>query len=297
VSKFSKLVESVRAFQRELTGASAPPSSTPPAIGLALGGGFARGLTHIGVLKVLEEENIPIKLIAGTSVGAVIGAIYCSGVPAREMEARAGSVRFKDFARWTVSRMGFANNDRMTVMLNKFLKVKTFEELQIPLAVTATDFLSGEPVIFRSGSLIDPIRASCAYPGMFLPVSINGRLMVDGMLAYSVPATPLRELGAERVIAVYLRAHWTNGAMPKHIFEIIGQCFSIAQGKMTGLWQKDADLVVEPNVAGFSYDCFERSGELVRLGEQAARAALPHIRAWLAESQQPGTAMPVPAPA
>ena len=295
MSKLSKLVRSVRALQRELTRPSAPPPT--PAIGLALGGGFARGLAHIGLLKVLEEENIPVKFVAGTSVGAVIGAIYCSGVSAKEMEARARSVRFKDFARWTVSRMGFASNDRMTVMLNRFLKVETFEELQIPLAVTATDFLSGEPVIFRSGSLIDPIRASCAYPGMFLPVSIDGRLMVDGMLAYSVPTTPVREMGAERVIAVYLRAHWANGSMPRHIFEVVGQCFSIAQGKMCSLWQKDADVVVEPDVAGFSYDCFERCDELVRLGEQAARAVLPQIREWTAESDPSGTAVPVPAPA
>jgi NTE family protein len=104
-------------------------------------------------------------------------------------------------------------------------------------------------------------------------------------------------MGAERVIAVYLRAHWANGSMPRHIFEVVGQCFSIAQGKMCSLWQKDADVVVEPDVAGFSYDCFERCDELVRLGEQAARAVLPQIREWTAESDPSGTVVPVPAPA
>jgi NTE family protein len=106
---------------------------------------------------------------------------------------------------------------------------------------------------------------------------------VDGLLAYSVPTIPVRNMGADKVIGVHLRAHWVNGSGPRHIFDVIGQCFSIAQSKMCGLWQPAADLIVEPNVAGFSYDGFERASELVRAGEQAARAALPEIRKWLAE--------------
>src|SRR5581483_8839837 len=172
------------------------PNSQAPTLGLALGGGFARGMAHIGVIKVLEEEGIPISFIAGTSVGALVGAVYSSGMTPQEMQEIACLIRFKDFARWTVSRLGFATNDRMTGLLERMLKVRTFEECRIPLAVTATDFISGDPVIFTSGKLIDPVRASCAYPGMFLPVNVNGRLMVDGMLAHTVPSTPLRALGA-----------------------------------------------------------------------------------------------------
>ena len=249
-----------------------------------MGGGFARGLAHIGVLKVLEEENIPINFIAGTSVGALIGAVYASGVWPKEMEEIAALVRFRDFARWTLSRLGFVSNDRMTGMLQRFLKVKTFEELRLPLAVIATDFVTGEAVVFRSGELTGPVRASCAYPGLFLPVNVNGRLMVDGMLAYSVPSTPVRQMGAERVLAVYLKAHWVNSGPPRSVFDVIGQCFSIAQGKMCSLWQADADLVIEPEVQGVPYDAFDRAPALVRAGEEAARRALPRIREWL---QQP----------
>src|SRR6202158_2161482 len=177
-----KIARAVRDFAREIAGVPAP-SGPAPTIGLALGGGFARGIAHIGVLKVLEEENIPVGFIAGTSVGALIGAAYCSGVSPAELEQIASRVRFRDLARWTLSRYGFATNLRMISFLNQVLKVKTFEELRVPLAVTATDFASGEGVVFRSGPLADPVRASCAYPRVFLPVSIYGRLLVDGILS------------------------------------------------------------------------------------------------------------------
>jgi NTE family protein len=275
----------LQVFKRELTRVSPPISPSAhiptPQIGLALGGGFARGLAHIGVLKALEEENIPVACVAGTSVGAVIGAAYCSGMSAAELAEMAALVRFRDFARWTISRYGFASNERMVGFLKRVLKVPTFEELRIPLAVTATDFISGEGVVFRSGQLIEPVRASCAYPGMFLPVQIEGRLLVDGMLAHTVPTVPLRAMGANKVIGVYLRSHWCDPSGPRHVFEVISQCFSIAQEQMSGLWRAAADVVMEPDVAGFGYDSFERASDLIRAGEAAAKEAMPQIRAWL----------------
>jgi NTE family protein len=134
---------------------AATAASPIPSIGIALGGGFARGIVHVGVLKVLEQEEIPVSFVAGTSVGALIGAAYCSGVSPAELEEIAARVRFKDLARWTLSRYGFATNLRMITFLKKILKVHTFEELQVPLAVTATDFGSGEGVVFRTGPLVD----------------------------------------------------------------------------------------------------------------------------------------------
>jgi NTE family protein len=284
---FSKIGRSIRVFFHELSRpAHEDRSGVHPRIGVALGGGFARGLAHIGVLKVLEENDIPIEFVAGTSVGAVIGAAYCSGISARELEEIAGLVRFRDFARWTVSRLGFASNDRMASLLKRILKVHTFEELRIPLAVSATDFVSGDAVVLRSGSLVDAVRASCAYPGMFLPVNVNGRLLVDGMLAHPVPTLPVRELGAERVLAVYLSAHWVNLDGPRHIFDVIGQCFSIAQQRMCELWQSSADLILQPDVRGFSYDAFDNAAELIASGETAARAALPTLMKWVEESSK-----------
>ncbi len=295
----------MQAFGRELSGRPVIHPLPSGSIGLALGGGFARGIAHVGVLKVLEEENIPISFIAGTSVGALIGAAYCSGVSIEELEGIGRRARFKHFARWTLSRYGFASNQRMIGFLNTILKVKTFEELRIPLAVTATDFSTGEGVIFDSGPLVDPVRASCAYPGMFLPVKIDGRLLIDGMLAHAVPTRPLRTMGAKKVIAVSLKATWTNGNDgPRHLFDVIGQCFAIAQEMNCHVWQQAADVVITPDVTGFKYDDFERTTELLRAGENATRAALPEIRKCLEakpvpqqKTRKPGLALPSAMPA
>jgi len=282
VKSLGKIIRSVQAFGRELSRKTAPvPAPRVPAIGVALGGGFARGIAHIGVLKVLEEEGIPVRVVAGTSVGALIGACYCSGLSLAEMQEVAHRTRFTTFARWTVSRYGFASNDRMVAFLNRTLKVKTFEELRIPLGVTATDFNTGEGVVFHSGSIVDPVRASCAYPGMFLPVEIRGRYLVDGMLSHPVPTRPVREMGADRVLAVHLKGTWSNGGAPRHLFDVIGQSFAIAQDAMSSLWRQSADLVVEPDVAGFAYDDFKRTDDLIRSGEVAMRKALPEVRQWM----------------
>jgi NTE family protein len=293
VKSLGKIIRSVQAFGREISRKAVPAAECPvPAIGLALGGGFARGIAHIGVLKVLEEEGIPIRVVAGTSVGALIGASYCSGLSAAELEDVARSVRFTTFARWTLSRFGFASSDRMVTFLTRTLKCKTFEELRIPLGVTATDFNTGEGVVFHSGSIIDPVRASCAYPGMFLPINIRGRYLVDGMLSHPVPTRPLREMGADRVLAIHLKGTWSNGSAPRHLFDVIGQSFAIAQDAMSNVWKSAADLVVEPDVAGFGYDDFKRSGDLIRVGEIAMRAALPEVRKWLEEAATAQTTYP-----
>lgn len=290
MNNLGKVARTVQAFARELTRPrpvipAGIKSDKMPSIGIALGGGFARGLAHVGVLKVFEEEGIPISFIAGTSVGSVIGAAYCSGVSAKELEEIASLVRFKHFARWTISRFGIASNDRMTGFLKRVVKARTFEELKIPLAVTATDFVTGDGVVFQKGDLIEPVRASCAYPGMFLPVNINGRLLIDGLLAHAVPTVPLREMGADKVLGVYLSAHWVNLNGPRHVFDVIGQCFSIAQQKMCGLWESAADVIVTPDVRGFSYDGFERASELIAAGEAVTRAAMPKIKAWMAQPE------------
>ncbi|HEX8798909.1 MAG TPA: patatin-like phospholipase family protein, partial [Terriglobales bacterium] len=274
-----------RTFSSALTGVQRTIAVAPPPnrrkLGLAFGGGFARAVAHIGVLKVLEEEKIPIDLVAGTSAGAILGAAYCAGLSTRELEAMAVASRLRDFARITLSRYGLYASDRMANFCERVLKIKSFEDLKIPLAVTATDVRTGDPVVFTRGPLVNPMRASCAYPGMFPPVEVDGRSLIDGMLAYSVPTTPLREMGADFVIGVYLSADRSGHPAPRHLLEVIGQCLSIAEDKMRHLWKKDADLVVEPDISGFSFDCFDRAKELIANGEKAARAALPQLRRLL----------------
>lgn len=303
LKSLGRVIRSVQAFGRELS--RKPPGAeigSAPSIGVALGGGFARGIAHIGVLKVLEEEGIAVQCIAGTSVGALIGAAYCSGLSIDELTEVAYKVRFTTFARWTLSRFGFATNDRMTAFLTRMLKVKTFEELRIPLGVAATEFSTGEGEVFQAGSLIGPVRASCAYPGMFLPVEIDGRWFVDGMLSHPVPTIPVRQMGAQKVLAVHLKGQWCSQAAPRHLFDVIGQSFAIAQDRMGDHWRQGADLVIEPDVAGFDYDDFKRAGELLQVGEAAMRRAMPEVRKWLEkkvdERATPrfGPAIPDPAP-
>jgi NTE family protein len=140
---------------------------------------------------------------------------------------------------------------------------------------------------------------------MFLPVNIRGRWLVDGMLSYPVPTHPLRDMGAERVLAVHLKGQWSKDSAPRNLFDVIGQSFAIAQDMMGHLWRGAADLVVEPDVAGFGYDDFKRAGELIRAGEVAMRQALPEVRKWLetpaetpvAAKARPALPSPAPMPA
>jgi NTE family protein len=262
-----------------------------PRIGLALGGGFARGIAHIGVLRALEDGGVPVDYIAGTSSGAIIGAMYASGMSGKDIHEVAALLKFGTFAKFSFSRLGFWNSSPMADFLKRVLKVDTFEQLRMPFAVSATEFATGEPVVFSSGPLIDAVRASCAYPGMFHPVQIDGRLMVDGLLSHPVPAVPLKHMGAERVIAVYFNSHWVGSTGPKHFMDVIGQCFSIASSRLCSQWQASADLVIEPDVSAFAYDAFQHVHEIVKAGEEAARAALPQIKAWIAVPAKTGPAI------
>lgn len=266
-------------------------SSERPIVGLALGGGFARGLAHIGVLRILEQNHIPIHMLAGTSVGSIIAGAYASGMPIDEMAEVARSVRFSHFARWTVSRMGLASNARMEKFLRRFLKKKNFEELNIPLAVNATDIGTGTEVVYRSGGLIDPIRASCAYPGLFLPVKIGERTLIDGGFSCAVPVTALAEMGATHIIAVHLVCSPFPSPIPTNVFQMIAQCFSLLQTRAGTEWRDRARSIIEPAVAGHAWDAFEAAPKLIAAGEQAAAAALSKIQSWLEPRVQADSAL------
>jgi NTE family protein len=255
-------------------------------VGLALGGGFARGIAHIGVLKVLEKEKIPVGFVAGTSVGALIGALYCSGMSVCQMEAIAANSGFGDLAKWTITRHGLSANERMGTFLNNLIEVGTFEELRIPLAVMTTDFSTGEPVIFRSGPLAEAVGASCAYPGMFLPVKINGRLLVDGVFADPVPARSLRDAGCDPVLAVHLKTRWGAEDGPRHVVEVVRRLFPTFRKRLPRYWRSCSDVIVEPDVSGFRYDEFRQASGLIKAGEDAMWTALTQFRSCLGAGRQ-----------
>jgi NTE family protein len=279
----SPISRAIQVFLRGLLSAPGGTPETQPALprrrlGVALGGGFARGMVHIGVLKVLEEAQIPIAAVSGTSSGAIIGAGFCSGLSAADLTEMGRRLRFWDVARWTLDRGGFCSNERLGAFLSRTCPCKDFSEMHIPLLVVATELISGHPAILSKGCVSDAVRASCAYPGMFTPVEINGVLHVDGMLSYEVPTTPLKQMGIDCVMGVHLQSKWTQPGAPRHFFDVIGQCFAIAQTRMSLQWAKDADLLLEPNVDGFAYDDFARADELIAIGEESMRAALPALK-------------------
>jgi NTE family protein len=252
-----------------------------PRVGVALGGGFARGIAHIGVLRILEEYDIPIDFIAGTSVGALIAATYAGGTPLEEMERQGSETHFRDFGRWTVSRMGMASNERLEDFLHKFTLAQTFEEMKIPLSIVATDLVEGKSVYFTDGDIGPALRASCAYPGLFLPVRYREQLLVDGFLTETVPSPAVRRMGAEVVIGVHLEPGLIESG-PRNTIEIISRSFSIIQIAGSQPWRSATDVVIEPDVHHILWDEFVKTPQLVAAGEAAARAALPDIRAALA---------------
>jgi NTE family protein len=251
--------------------------SERPRVGLALSGGFARGIAHIGVLRVLREAGIPVDYVAGTSVGALIGAAYCAGTSLEEMECIGRTTSFTDFGRWTPSWLGLATNQRLEKFLAKFTPVRTFEEMKVPLAIATTDINAGISVYYSRGPVGPPMRASCAYPGLFVPIQFEGRTLVDGFLTAPVPVEGALLLGAEIVIAVYLEAG--NIEQPRTFTDILSRSFTIIQHHSDVAWRQQADVVIEPNVTPFVWDDFSKTPEMVAAGEEAARAALPEIRA------------------
>lgn len=269
----SQTVKQIREF------AYAPRPERPfqrPKIGLALGGGFARGIAHIGVLRVLEESKIPIDYIGGTSVGALIAAAYAGGSTLAEMEQIGLGTRFKDFAEWTISWKGLASDTRLQRYLRRLTPTRRFDKLRIPLVIVATDLTTAEPACFTAGEIGPALCASCAYPGLFRPVEQDGKLLVDGFLSAPVPAEAVRKMGADFVIGVNLGGI-VPGDRATNLFEIISRSFSILMLAAEAAWRPQADVVIEPEVVEFRWDDFARTPDLIAAGERATRKALPHI--------------------
>lgn len=259
-----------------------------PKIGVALGGGFARGIAHIGVLRVLEEYDIPIDYISGTSVGALIAATYAGGTPLDDMERQGSETHFRDFGSWKLSRMGMASNERLGEFLHKFTPAQDFDEMRIPLSIVATDLIEGKSVYFTHGEIGPALRASCAYPGLFMPVHHKGRVLVDGFLTETVPAPAVRRLGADIVISVHLEPGLIEGG-PRNTIEIISRSFSIIQMAATQPWRTSTDVLIEPDVHHILWDEFVKTPQLVAAGEAATRAAIPEIRAAISNWTSKGS--------
>lgn len=266
-------------FKRHPRAVPLPPPA--PRIGLALGGGFARGIAHVGILRVLEREKIPLHCITGVSAGAIVAAAYASGATTDEIAAVGSAMRFGDVARWSISRLGFAGSERMIAFLRRLLKRLRFEEMLIPLGVLATDLRSGKPVSFRDKGEVTPaIRASCSYPGLYRPFEIDGRTYVDGAITIEVPSDLARQMGATHVIAACI-PNQDETFEPQNMLQVVSRCFQIMMSTNEDGWRGLSDVVVVPDVAAIPWDGFENAMNMIEAGERAAERALPAIREWL----------------
>jgi len=273
---------------REFASGNDAERTARPKVGLALAGGFARGIAHIGVLRAFRDAGIPIDCVAGTSVGALIGAGFCSGLSLGKMQEIGQSTTFADFGRWTPSWLGLATNQRMEKYLARMTPATTFAELKIPLAISATDINAGVTIYYLNGALAPPLRASCAYPGLFVPIQYEGRTLVDGFLTAPVPVEGALIQGADIVIAVYLEAGGIEN--PRTAVDIISRSFNIIQKHTDVTWRQQANVIIEPDVASFAWDDFTKTPELVAAGEAAAMNALPEIVAFLRRKKKDSAA-------
>jgi NTE family protein len=260
-----------------------------PRVGLALSGGVARGFAHLGVLRVLEESHIPIDYIAGTSAGSLVAAAYAAGMSVAEVERVSRNMRWKDVGRVTLSRLGVQSNARLEEYVRAHLPVSRFEELRIPLAVVATDLRTGSAVIITEGDVPFAVRASCALPGWYVPVTDDhGRQLVDGGLVANIPTAAVRGLGADLVIAVDVNSEGAKFIGPPHsVIGVILQSMMVIQRTAAIHQLHDADVVVMPKTGHIRWDEMQRADELIATGEQAARPTVERIKRLLEPVAEP----------
>ena len=250
----------------------------PPRIGLALGGGAARGFAHIGVIQVLEEAGIKPQLVVGTSAGSLVAALYASGKSGNELANLAQGMDESALTDWSFPGRGLIKGE----LLAKYVRAQTgglnIEQMKMPLGIVATDLADGEPILFQRGDIGAAVRASSAVPAVFQPVRMGGREYVDGGLVSPVPVRFAREMGAEMVIGVDISTP-PNPESTGDSFHILLQTVAI-MGRSINRWElKDADVVLRPTLAGVSSADFTARMKAVQSGREAALAALPALRA------------------
>jgi NTE family protein len=270
-------------------------------VGLALGGGAARGMAHIGVLEMLEKENIPIDMIAGTSAGAAVGALYAQGKSTEELKKLAQSWNWKQRAQiidLALPRSGFIAGRRIKKLLKSIIGDVSFDELNIPFACVATDVITGEEVVINKGSVLEAVRASISVPIIFSVVKHGGRYLVDGGLVNPVPVSVLKDMGADFIIAVnvtprlkttpeavYLKESYTNSVLKikePNLFGVIMKIFSITNSQIVDASLSGADVIIEPRMVGIGMADFSHAEKCITEGGLSAIDAVLEIKRQLA---------------
>lgn len=246
-------------------------------VGLALGGGAVLGAAHVGVLKAMQEYEINIKKISGTSIGAFIASLYAFGKTPCEIEEIVTELDWLDVTNFTLSKYGILQNADLGKQLSTLLGEVDFSQAQIPLFLMATDLATGKKVVLKEGSVADAVMASSCLPGIFVPVEINNRLLVDGGLVENVPVSPLREAGEKFILGIDLGAG-REYQRPQDIIDVFANAIDIAIDNVTRLQTSDADLIVAPSLSSYNRRDTSRIPDLIKEGEKAAQQLLGKLR-------------------
>jgi len=267
--------------------ATTPPGIEPttpkppprlPRIGLALGGGAARGFAHIGVIQVLEEAGIKPDMVAGTSAGSLVAAMYASGKTGHEMAALAASMDEGAITDWSFPARGLIRGEALARYVREQTGNRTIEAMKLPLGIVATDLDSGAAILFQRGDTGSAVRASSAVPAVFQPVKIGTREYVDGGLVSPVPVRFARQMGAEMVIAVDISSP-PDGNATTDMMKLLLQTFAIMGRSINQFELRDADIVLRPSLLGVSSADFSARTKAIQAGREAAMRMLPDIKA------------------
>jgi NTE family protein len=258
-----------------------PPPPKPPRIGLALGGGAARGFAHIGVIQVLEENGLRPDLVVGTSAGSLVAALYASGKGGAELGRLAEAMDESAITDWSFPGRGLIRGEALARFVRENTSGRSIEQMTLPLGIVATDLDSGQPILFQRGDPGVAVRASSAVPAVFQPVRIGTREYVDGGLVSPVPVRFARQMGAELVIAVDISAV-PDGNPTGDVMRLLLQTFAIMGLSINRFELRDADVVLRPMLAGVSGADFAGRKRSIQAGRDAAMALLPELRAKMA---------------
>lgn len=263
------------------------PQREPARIALVLGGGAARGFAHIGVLKILESNGIPIHMIVGTSAGSFVGSLYAYGLNAYQIQKLSLDIQRSDIADFTIPDNGFIKGDLLEEYVNRMLRNTTMEKLRIPFYATATELPNGKETVFGTGNTGKAVRASCSIPGVFNPAMIGNKMYVDGGVVSPVPVDAAKRLGADVVIAVDISSD-LDTTKPSGTIETILQAINIMSSRISVAQLSRADIVIRPLVGHIGSADFDRRNDAIIEGEKAALQALPKIREIVEQLRRQG---------
>ena len=252
------------------------PPPKPAKIALVLGAGTSKGFAHIGVLKILESNRVPIHLIVGTSVGSLVGSLYAYGYSAFELQKISFSIEKGDIIDLTIPDNGFIKGEKLEEFVNAMLKNTPIDRLKMPFYAVATDVQNGQEVVFGKGNTGTAVRASCSIPGVFRPVKIGNKMYVDGGVVSPVAVEAARRFGADIVIAVDISTS-VGHTLPEYTIETILQSLNIMYSKLASIQLSAADVVIKPKVGHIDSSDFSKRHEVILEGEKAALEALPQI--------------------